>query len=65
MGRVIKYKGFPHLTHHTLLAKPKAYPPQKKLTEVAWTTLVQAGGLDKLDRPAILTPTEVTTLDTR
>ena len=65
MGRVIKYKGFPHLTHHTLLAKPKAYPPQKKLTEVAWTTLVQAGGLDKLDRLATLAPVKVTTLDTR
>ena len=34
------------------------------MIEAARTTLVQARGLDKLDRPVILTPFKVITLDT-
>ena len=35
------------------------------LIEAAWTTLVQAWGLDKPHRPTILSPIELTTLDIR
>ena len=45
--------------------KKKNVSTLDNLTKAAQTILVQAGGLDKLDRLATLAPVKVTTLDTR
>ena len=47
-----------------LACKTKSMSTPDNLTEAAQTSLVQARGLDKLDKPAILTSIEDTTLDT-
>ena len=46
-----------------LACKTKSMSTLNNLTTTARTTLVQAQGLDKLYRPTILTPVEVTTPD--
>ena len=64
-GQSCQIQRLPSTDMLNLACKTKNRSTPDNLTKATQTTLVQAGGLDKFDKPVILTPIEVTILDTR